>query len=157
MSFRKSFRAVPLREGAYYAAKRRKRRRERNALQLLIGAVLAAAVGLGSQLLPSDRDDSAEQQASDMSAVADTAPYVPQPLMSAAELDAQQPSAANARVSVSPRAIAPVAASGGWSYRNCREARAAGAAPLYAGQPGYGTHMDADGDGIACEPYMGPR
>jgi hypothetical protein len=157
MSFRKSFRAVPLREGAHSAAQRRKRRRERNALQLLIGAVLAAAVGLGSQLLPSDRDDSAGQQASDTSAVADTVPYVPQPIMSAAELDAQQPSAANARAFVSPRAIAPVAASGGWSYRNCREARAAGAAPLYAGQPGYGQHMDGDGDGIACEPYVGPR
>jgi hypothetical protein len=156
MSFRKSFRAVPLREGAHYAAQRRKRRRERNALQLLIGAVLAAAVGLGSQLLPSDRENSAGQQASDMAAVADTVPYVPQPLMSAAELDAQQPSAANARPSVSPRAIAPVAASA-WSYRNCREARAAGAAPLYAGQPGYGPHMDGDGDGVACEPYMGAR
>ncbi|ASP31770.1 hypothetical protein CHH26_12985 [Qipengyuania flava] len=38
-------------------------------------------------------------------------------------------------------------------YRNCREARAAGAAPLYRGQPGYGAHMDGDGDGVACEPY----
>ena len=42
-------------------------------------------------------------------------------------------------------------------YRNCREARAAGAAPLYRGQPGYGAHMDGDGDGIACEPYRGRR
>lgn len=38
-------------------------------------------------------------------------------------------------------------------YRNCAAARAAGAAPLYRGQPGYGAHMDGDGDGIACEPY----
>lgn len=41
----------------------------------------------------------------------------------------------------------------GWSYRNCAEARRAGAAPLRRGKPGYGTHMDGDGDGIACEPY----
>lgn len=41
----------------------------------------------------------------------------------------------------------------GWSYRNCAEARRAGAAPLRRGQPGYGTHMDGDGDGIACEPF----
>lgn len=41
-------------------------------------------------------------------------------------------------------------------YRNCREARAAGVTPLYRGQPGYGAHMDGDGDGIACEPYR-PR
>jgi endonuclease YncB( thermonuclease family) len=44
-----------------------------------------------------------------------------------------------------------------FSYRNCREARAAGAVPLYRGQPGYGAHMDGDGDGIACEPYRGRR
>lgn len=37
------------------------------------------------------------------------------------------------------------------AYRNCAEARAAGAAPLYAGQPGYSRKMDGDGDGVACE------
>lgn len=36
-------------------------------------------------------------------------------------------------------------------YPNCTAARAAGAAPLYAGQPGYGRKLDLDGDGIACE------
>jgi endonuclease YncB( thermonuclease family) len=40
-------------------------------------------------------------------------------------------------------------------YRNCTDARAAGAAPLYRGQPGYRPEMDGDGDGIACEPYRG--
>lgn len=42
-------------------------------------------------------------------------------------------------------------------YRNCTEARAAGAAPIYRGQPGYRTEMDGDNDGIACEPYRGQR
>ncbi len=42
-------------------------------------------------------------------------------------------------------------------YRNCSEARAAGAAPIYRGQPGYRSEMDGDGDGIACEPYNGRR
>jgi Excalibur calcium-binding domain len=37
------------------------------------------------------------------------------------------------------------------SYRNCAAARAAGAAPVRAGQPGYGRHLDRDGDGIGCE------
>lgn len=36
-------------------------------------------------------------------------------------------------------------------YRNCDAARAAGAAPVYRGQPGYGSHLDRDGDGIGCE------
>ena len=29
--------------------------------------------------------------------------------------------------------------------------RAAGAAPVYRGQPGYGPHLDRDNDGIGCE------
>jgi endonuclease YncB( thermonuclease family) len=61
---------------------------------------------------------------------------------------------ANVAVAARPTAARRVAAStSSWSYRNCAQARAAGAAPLYRGQPGYGAHMDGDGDGIACEPY----
>lgn len=36
-------------------------------------------------------------------------------------------------------------------YTNCSAARAAGAAPVYIGQPGYGRHLDRDNDGIGCE------
>ena len=36
-------------------------------------------------------------------------------------------------------------------YRNCAEVRAAGAAPLLRDEPGYGRHLDHDGDGIACD------
>ena len=50
-----------------------------------------------------------------------------------------------------PRATRP--STSGWSYPNCAAARAAGAAPVRAGQPGYGSHLDRDGDGIGCEPY----
>ncbi|MFJ7064015.1 excalibur calcium-binding domain-containing protein [Streptomyces sp. NPDC101115] len=38
-------------------------------------------------------------------------------------------------------------------YEDCNEARAAGAAPLLKGEPGYAPHLDRDGDGVACEPY----
>lgn len=41
------------------------------------------------------------------------------------------------------------------SFRNCTDARAAGAAPIRRGEPGYGPHLDRDNDGIACEPYGG--
>ena len=34
-------------------------------------------------------------------------------------------------------------------------ARAAGAAPVRAGDPGYGRHLDRDGDGVGCE-WTGP-
>ena len=37
------------------------------------------------------------------------------------------------------------------AYRNCSEARAAGAAPVRRGDPGYGTHLDRDNDGVGCE------
>jgi hypothetical protein len=36
-------------------------------------------------------------------------------------------------------------------YANCTAARAAGAAPIYVGDPGYRRALDRDGDGIACE------
>lgn len=41
------------------------------------------------------------------------------------------------------------------TYAGCNQVRAAGKAPLYAGQPGYRSDMDGDGDGIACEPHPG--
>ena len=37
------------------------------------------------------------------------------------------------------------------SYANCSAAKAAGAAPLHRGEPGYSTKLDRDGDGVACE------
>jgi hypothetical protein len=37
------------------------------------------------------------------------------------------------------------------AFVNCTEARQAGAAPVRRGEPGYGPHLDGDGDGIACE------
>jgi hypothetical protein len=40
-------------------------------------------------------------------------------------------------------------------WRYCREAREAGTAPIYAGEPGYRAPLDRDGDGVACEPYRG--
>lgn len=36
-------------------------------------------------------------------------------------------------------------------YPNCAAARAAGAAPLRRGEPGYSSTLDRDNDGIACE------
>ena len=47
------------------------------------------------------------------------------------------------------------AASSDVYYRYCKDARAAGAAPLYRGDPGYRPELDADNDGVACEPYRG--
>lgn len=50
----------------------------------------------------------------------------------------------------SPEEIA--AAERSVTYSGCNAARAAGAAPIYRGTPGYRPEMDGDSDGIACEP-----
>jgi hypothetical protein len=50
-----------------------------------------------------------------------------------------------------PPATSPPAPSPGGAYANCTEARNAGAAPVYRGDPGYGPHLDRDNDGIGCE------
>lgn len=36
-------------------------------------------------------------------------------------------------------------------YENCDAVRAAGAAPITTGDPGYARHLDRDGDGVGCE------
>lgn len=69
------------------------------------------------------------------------------------EIAAAKPPSSSA-ASASLRAAAAREASV-W-YSGCREARDAGAAPIYRGQPGYRTGMDGDNDGIACEDYR-PR
>ena len=76
----------------------------------------------------------AEFRASDRTFLAETAEYE-----SRLERDRRQDSA------TSP---AKPSASGAY-FRNCVEARAAGAVPLYKGQPGNRPEMDGDRDGIA--------
>ncbi|WP_254678014.1 excalibur calcium-binding domain-containing protein [Agrococcus sp. SGAir0287] len=73
-----------------------------------------------------------------------------------AELATAQAAAAApapAPVAAVPQAAAPAApvAPSNVYYQNCTAARQAGAAPVYAGQPGYGPHLDRDGDGVGCE------
>ncbi|AOS47230.1 excalibur calcium-binding domain-containing protein [Pauljensenia hongkongensis] len=36
-------------------------------------------------------------------------------------------------------------------FKNCAKARAAGAAPMYEGSPGYRHTLNRDEDGITCE------
>ncbi|GAA0446631.1 MULTISPECIES: excalibur calcium-binding domain-containing protein [Sphingomonas] len=51
----------------------------------------------------------------------------------------------------------PAAAERSVYFSGCSEARAAGAAPMHRGSPGYRPEMDGDGDGVACENYSGFR
>jgi hypothetical protein len=47
--------------------------------------------------------------------------------------------------------LAPLSLSESDAFASCAEARAAGAAPLRRGDPGYSLSLDGDRDGIACE------
>lgn len=55
-----------------------------------------------------------------------------------------------APVAPAPVAPAPVAPTEVY-YKNCDAVSAAGAAPVYQGQPGYAAHLDRDKDGIGCD------
>ncbi|MDO3650970.1 excalibur calcium-binding domain-containing protein [Nocardia mangyaensis] len=69
-------------------------------------------------------------------------PVVPRPPPTTVEASAP-------RVATVPTAEPPPASTA--YYQNCAEARAAGAAPMYVGDPGYRSGLDRDNDGIACE------
>lgn len=123
MSFKKPFRAVPIREGKRYR-RQRKRKEPLPALGLIGGAALiGTAIGIGSA---ATGDGGVAAVTGKLKSLAVSAGWM--------RANAPQPGA---------------------YYRGCDEARAAGVAPLYAGEPGYREEMDGDGDGIACEPYRG--
>jgi hypothetical protein len=50
-----------------------------------------------------------------------------------------------------PKVVRAVSAYSGGAFLNCTAARAAGAAPVRRGDPGYGPHLDRDDDGVGCE------
>ncbi len=55
---------------------------------------------------------------------------------------------------IAPLPVAPPTGSGGGApvyFENCDAARAAGAAPVRRGDPGYRKGLDRDGDGVGCE------
>jgi hypothetical protein len=56
-----------------------------------------------------------------------------------------------ARTAVTPPEMEHRAAESSGGYANCAEVRAAGAAPISAGDPGYSRKLDRDGDGTGCE------
>ncbi len=70
-------------------------------------------------------------------AAAQSAPRAP-----AAQPPAPKPPAVQPAPKAQPRTV---------SYANCSEAKAAGAAPLRQGDPGYAPRLDRDSDGVACE------
>jgi len=56
-----------------------------------------------------------------------------------------------APASAQPQRLTPGRDDDATYYANCNAARAAGAAPVRRGDPGYARHLDRDGDGVGCE------
>ncbi|MEV6388455.1 excalibur calcium-binding domain-containing protein [Nocardia xishanensis] len=77
------------------------------------------------------------------------APFVPQPPVLPTTPQVAVPTPQAARPPAPPAPPEPQQSS--VYYRNCAAAKAAGAAPLHRGEPGYRSELDRDGDGIACE------
>jgi hypothetical protein len=91
-----------------------------------------------------------------LASTGEKAPHSPEPAQAAAPAPAAPAPAgpvapAPAPAPVAPAPVAPAPAPPAAYYANCTAVRAAGAAPIYAGQPGYSRSLDRDGDGIACE------
>jgi hypothetical protein len=88
-------------------------------------------------------------------ALAPTSKPASAPAQAAEAPPAQQPAAAPPAVPAPAPAKVPMAPApapaGGVAYANCAAVRAAGAAPIHVGQPGYSGKLDRDGDGVGCE------
>ncbi|MFE6816778.1 excalibur calcium-binding domain-containing protein [Streptomyces sp. NPDC057677] len=78
-------------------------------------------------------------------------PEPPEPRGSESEPESTEPELESTEPEPPPPASSAVA-----YYENCDAARAAGAAPLFRGEPGYREALDRDGDGMACDPYVEP-
>jgi len=107
-----------------------------------VAAELAAAQKAAAEKAAAEAAAAAQAAADQAARDAAARKAVPAPAAPAAPAPAPAPA-----VPAAPAAPAPAAA----YYANCTAARAAGAAPVYAGSPGYGKHLDRDGDGIGCD------
>lgn len=73
---------------------------------------------------------------------AEPEPVAEEPVVEPEEEPAEEPA---------PPAPAPKPAPAPVRFSSCKQAREAGAAPLYRGDPGYSSNLDRDNDGVACE------
>ncbi|MFF2570994.1 excalibur calcium-binding domain-containing protein [Streptomyces sp. NPDC058084] len=120
---------------------------------LALGAILSAVQG-GPDRGPAEPVPSApasESTASFSPAPPSSIPKAPIPPLPEPSESSSEPEPETTEPEPSPPA-----SSAEVYYENCDAVRAAGAAPLLRGQRGYRAALDRDGDGMACDPYVGP-
>ena len=88
---------------------------------------------------PSEASDDASPTPEE---TAEPEPVVEEPIVEPVEEPAEEPA---------PPAPAPEPAPAHVHFSSCKQAREAGEAPLYRGDPGYSSRLDRDNDGVACE------
>ena len=88
---------------------------------------------------PSEASDDASPTPEE---TAEPEPVVEEPIVEPTEEPAEEPA---------PPAPAPKPSPAPVHFTSCKQAREAGAAPLYRGDPGYSSNLDRDNDGVACE------
>jgi hypothetical protein len=106
-------------------------------------AAQAAAEKAAAEKAAADQA-AAQQAAAEQAAAAQAAAA-----QAAAEQAARDAAARQAVPAPAPAPAAPAPSS--VYFGSCADAKAAGAAPLYSGQPGYRAGLDRDRDGVACE------
>jgi excalibur calcium-binding domain-containing protein len=131
-------------------------RRRRAGVPVILAAVLGlAACGGGSPTIQPQRISGALE--SPAPATPTPTQTFPAPIASPSPSPtpikaAGTPTQTGTRPSPSPiPATATTQAPSTVSYKNCDAVRAAGAAPIHRGDPGYKSALDRDGDGIGCE------
>ena len=121
---------------------------------ILLGAVLALAGACAAEEGPKPDSGPVEDSipmASTTTTPPETtvAPTTAAPTTAAPTTAKPQPLVATTARPAPTTTAAPTTA--GVYYANCDEARAAGAAPISRGEPGYRSGLDRDGDGVACD------
>lgn len=122
------------------------------ALTAVLAIVLISGVGSSAPLSGAIR--AATQAPTVVSTGSTTA--APSPTTASAAPPTTEPPATEQASSAAPPPVTdvpdqPTAEESSVYYKNCGQARAAGAAPIDAGEPGYRPELDPDHDSIACE------
>lgn len=138
------------------------KRKDKIALTVLgaIAAVMLSCAGLGA-LVPGGESDPGEHRVVPRwpSATATTPPPTVEviepattpPAVRRPAIAATKPTPRRTTKRPTPRPTTREPESPNVYYANCSEVRAAGAAPLHRGEPGYRSGLDRDHDGVACE------
>jgi len=126
-------------------------------LVLFVATPLLACCGIGAIAAAVGNDPPSTTQTDPTELVDATTPTTTAPTTTAPTTTTAAPTPTSApavhttTAAPPPAPPDPPAPPAGVYYANCAAARAAGAAPLYRGDPGYRPALDRDNDGVACE------